>query len=850
MFDKGSDLGKKNDGKEKNEIVQEIGSAGDTHLLQIAVVLLAVVSFFTTANGMSEYIFSGNKAIAYAASAAIQGILLALSMNLPEYLRDIWEKNSSKPDMDEPDASNPDAINPGKSRSKRNKQNKITPGKVALVFFTIVLTGVAIFCSSWFSYIYIAEVIHKDSWGTDSELLVQQNYRSELYDAQEYARTYRIYLEQTLGEKILVVERQAESLQDNMVDFGLDWDEETETYVTNGGAAVAGYMAPVINAMRNVYEEEAPQESRDLAAQTLEDAERNITARMESVQQNLDNLDARITMYNNQISNLTARIRNAEEGTDTTALTDVINNYTRLIGSATQQQTDLQAEYMQLNNALLRLPVYESFLGLNSSTSAISIRSDLMQMQEEFFRPDPDESQLLKTANRIFRSLRNGASTAASGTGSSLSYTELLVQMNQLIQDLTDYAEIKDIETALGDLVTELRTSGFAYVPKTDEAQTEPTGELDPAGSEEPTGSSEPSEPVEPTDSPAPSESVEPTDSPAPSKTADTQRESDQWQKTWGDRIERLKAQISAMPTYSDSGENSTLTSSQVSILRRYDRDESSKTLDDITRRYISSHSAIYQGIIYLQSPYRSLALFALVLAFSFDLAGFIFGVVISGRPQPRSNALSKHDGGLITSVFTAGQPSSVEWSILKTQNQYKVLTGDYERRDDCYYYNVFCNGILEEWEVQVEEAGRVYERGIYNVDIPISPGARLAVEKEHELLFDGQGKGPTDGVLKNCRLWFKDGSLIKEYEEEQKNAQEAETQTSSKGKPETEKERIFIASIDEYVPFHIYSPERGENRTVPASELNERKAVDVDIAVIALGKNGTRVAAVYVIEK
>ena len=223
--------------------------------------------------------------------------------------------------------------------------------------------------------------------------------------------------------------------------------------MTNGGAA-ASYMAPVINAMRAVADDKA-QESRDLAAQAVDDADRNITARMVSVQQNLDALDARITMYNNQITNLTARIRNAEEGTDTTTLTAAINNYTQLIGDATRQQTDLQAEYMQLNNALMRFPVYKSYLGLNSSTSAISIRNALMQMQSEFFKQEPNEALLLDTVASIFDSLRNGAAAAADGTGSSISYTELLVQMNQRIRNLTDYSEIKGIEAALGELITE-----------------------------------------------------------------------------------------------------------------------------------------------------------------------------------------------------------------------------------------------------------------------------------------------------------------------------------------------------------------------------------------------------------
>ena len=64
----------------------------NTDLLRMGVVLLSLVSFFTTANGMKRYIFAENSVISYAASAAIQGILLALSMNLPGYLRGIWAK--------------------------------------------------------------------------------------------------------------------------------------------------------------------------------------------------------------------------------------------------------------------------------------------------------------------------------------------------------------------------------------------------------------------------------------------------------------------------------------------------------------------------------------------------------------------------------------------------------------------------------------------------------------------------------------------------------------------------------------------------------------------------------------
>ena len=74
-----------------------IEGSSSKNLLRIGVVFLAIVSFFTTANGMKGYIFVNNSVIAYSASAAIQGILLALSMNLPGYLLEICKRSGQKP---------------------------------------------------------------------------------------------------------------------------------------------------------------------------------------------------------------------------------------------------------------------------------------------------------------------------------------------------------------------------------------------------------------------------------------------------------------------------------------------------------------------------------------------------------------------------------------------------------------------------------------------------------------------------------------------------------------------------------------------------------------------------------
>lgn len=102
-------------------------------------------------------------------------------------------------------------------------------------------------------------------------------------------------------------------------------------------------------------------------------------------------------------------------------LTNALNNYTRMFETATQEQTALELESTQLDSALARLSVYESLLGLNSSTSAITIRSALLEMQSEFFKQEPDEARLLGIAQDIFQNLRNASNEQTTG-GNAQSY--------------------------------------------------------------------------------------------------------------------------------------------------------------------------------------------------------------------------------------------------------------------------------------------------------------------------------------------------------------------------------------------------------------------------------------------
>jgi len=874
----------------------------NTSLLRIGVIFLALVSFFTTANGMKQYIFKDeNSGVAYAASAAIQCILLALSMNLPRYLRGLWNiGRKEKAGTRAEDESGSKWRRFGVWLWKKVRLLVADVLRLLLCAVLLLLSGVTLFCSSWFSYVFIANVIHQDSWGTDSELLVQQTYRRELYGAQDYARAYRTYLEESVGEDILLLEQQAKGIEDANPNEEVDWQVERDTYASGDGTA-ASYMSPVIDAMKAAMGEDSSEERRDLAATAIRNANQNILDRQAAVQETLDRININLSNYSAQMADVTRRIDNAAPGTDITSLTNSMNRLTQLTNQTIEQQIGLQQESALLDSARSRLAYYESVLGLSNATSSIAIRGALIEMQSEFFKSDPDDQALLDTAITIFDNLRSAANAAENRTDSdAFSYTNLLIQMNRLIQNLTDYSEIKDIEANLNELIAELRTISIGE-PDGSETQASASpaqeGEASPAASGVPPQESE----APPAASGVPPEEGEasPAVSGAPPEAggqptaaagggASTQSASpqnqeqeqetekdDAWKKDWRVRLENLKAQISAMPVYSEAAQEAeaaqtpaqtqtpaaptptpaenvkVMNESQLNLLRSYDRAASSAALDEMIRRYIAERNAIDMGIIYLQSPYWTLAVFALCLAFAFDISGFVFGLVMQGQPEPKKDARGEKEdeeeekpAGRVSVLANRvmDKRGRTKWTVLECLYKYRIFTGEFRHRNDTYFYKVFRDGVQEEWTVSDRLCPTSYGVGIYRlVDGTVGQGddqERGEIgelvggpeDDEQELRFLGQGEGqklePQDGIYKNCTLIYHKGGLFKE---------KSDTYT-------------YLCSVEEYVPVHCYDPHEGERRTFPVKALARKMPITVKTAVVALNESATRVAAIYMI--
>lgn len=735
----------KNGNAGKKIMIPKGANSGD--LIRMAVICLAIVSLYTTAQGMKQYIFDGNN-ISYLASAAIQSILLAMSMGLPGYLNGVW----------------------------KNQWHVVMRLLVCICILT--LTVIIMFCSSFFSYIYIAEFVNKDSWGTESELLVQQTYRKELYQAKDYAHAYRTYLEMDMGEKLLILQQQADEISQNekLDNLNMDWDQERINY-GDVSTSVGVIMAPVIDAMENAMKSSSAQGSREQAAIAVTDAINNVESGKESIQQELDRLDLQINNINLQINSLTRMINNATEETNIESLNNTLNNYVQQRESVTNTQNAKQEEYGQLDAALTRLQIYENRLGLNNSASSISIRNKLLEMQKQFFQNNPDEEQLLDEATSIFDELRNSEIYGED----NLSYTESLVQMNQLILNLKDYSNIKKTESTLESMIEELKSDAAS------ETKDNIQGEED----------------------------------------ADTE-----WEKIWKERLESLRAQISSMPEYMDEyktndNETNILTDSQSGILRTYEKNESTNQLDEMIRMYIEKHNALYQGLIYLNSPYRMLAIFSFVLAVLFDLSGFILGF-ISWSNKNVNSSTNNVVGSVIQQQIESRRDQVAEWSIIPAMNIYMILTGDYEKKDGVFIYQTFENGLPREWLVQDTLP---YICGIYVQDTMVETKGSPVNALEVDIAFAEQTGGPKDGIYLDGYLEYNDGSLLL---------------VKKNGNIEIKK---YLANVNEYVPVHCYSPFKGESQTIPIVEL-ETSQIDAQMIVLALNEMGTRIAAIYIMEK
>lgn len=694
-------------------------NSGVLTLLRICTFLLAAVSFWATAQGMKEYTFPDNWQ-AYAASLGIQGLLLGLNFSFFKF----WD------------------------RCQADFQKAVL----------LILTLIVLFCSSWFSYLYIAEQAYGQSWGTESRLLAQDTYRSELFAADTYLEQYGEEMEQSLTDQIVALYAQATEMDSDKVDIAgnLDWAIERSIY-TQDDFAARDIMLSIIDAMEQATAENTAQDARQQSAEIVESMQATLQNAISSLDTQIAEADASVTRAENSLISAQNRMNNAPVGTDLAPYQNAVNTAARAYDASITRQSELVKQRQDYQTALQRTVYYASVLGMSEEgVSSYFVGANLREIQRELFGTNPDSDRMMALATEIFDRLQSAVDLEVDGTENN-DYQTFLANMNQFVRYLENYRSIKELNSEIQGLTNELSTGMILSLNENNS----------------------------------------------------------NWKTSWRNQFNDLKSKISGLPVYTLMGSNATLES--------FDRAASTRRLDNAIRNYLTDHNPAQQGLIYLYSPYRGIAMFSLFIAFLLDIAAFVTGFIIDRADEANLNSKQENTGNYGNNIGMAHMPPKKEpvwdmnqtlnWNAIPPLNRYTFLTGDHQYLDGTMTYKAIENGKV----IEVEYPDTKLQTGFY-----YWKDSSIYQVRPAELCYKGAPGGPEDGVYENAILRYEDQLLIIVQNTEGKH----------------------LGTVDPYTPVYYLSKDAYES--FPAKEIQNAQGTRI---VISLNQTGTRIIAIYVIK-
>lgn len=395
---------------------KDMAKSGSIYLFRIAAVLLAVVSWWSTAQGMADYVFETGWQ-AKLASLAIQSILLGMSFYILFLLKHFERKR----------------------------------GKVGMVCLTIVV----LLCSSWFSYVYIAGKAYDQAWDTDSQILVQSTYRAELYSASDYAEIYEKNLRDSLTEQVSRLYLQAKQLESTGVQISetLDLDGDRANYGDNDDFAAHNEIAAAIKAMEAAMAEDVSDNILQEATQTVSAMAAQVDTRIENLNEQIEEANDAVDTASDNLQQARNNWENAPADSDTAALQNAYDNAQNNYDTQSAYATSLQAELRDYQTAQSLLQLYQTYLGLASGSTGNQAAVLLRSIQSELLQGDVDVESIETQAVEVFDYLQADESSAE---GDTAAYQTLLIDVDGFIRDVQDYSTLKAARQTLDALIESL----------------------------------------------------------------------------------------------------------------------------------------------------------------------------------------------------------------------------------------------------------------------------------------------------------------------------------------------------------------------------------------------------------
>ena len=255
--------------------------------------------------------------------------------------------------------------------------------------------------------------------------------------------------------------------------------------------------------------------------------------------------------------------------------------------------------------------------------------------------------------------------------------------------------------------------------------------------------------------------------------------------------------------------------------LSSYNRSAASDALDDTIRLYLTNHNAAQQGLIYLASPYRPMAVFSLVLALFLDIAAFVTGILMDGMEQyhkkkdeERTDTETSTEPWSDTDVRESKETQSSAVSPEAHLNRYIYLNGDYVRLGGEITYRAIEDG----QEIEINMAQPDMKAGFY-----VQNEEQWALVQTPQILH--LVSNPQDGIYLNRSIRYQQNAL-------------SITEASSENQYE------FLANVPDNLP--IYQIRNG-TMTIPSLPVYLLPETHGDTLIVALNPAGTVINAIYI---
>lgn len=602
------------------------------------------------------------------------------------------------------------------------------------------------------------------------------------------------------------------------VSQNLDLEADLERYAPEGSSA-REIMQTMITALEPALAIDTPQDVKQLAADTINAMQTTMQSEVSSLNSQIEDANERASSAADSLSRAETRLKNAPDNVDIQPYQDAVNIASQEHKDAITERGSLMRQRQEYQSVLQRSGYYASLLGMSQDgASTYFVGANLKEIQKELFSSSPDSRRMLELAEEIFGRLQSGIDFG--GGAEDAEYQDFIFQMNQFVRSLNNYQALKQSNTDFQELITQLSEGQVLALTNGQVVKT--PDESAPLDAKTPSDAGQLGDVVLPSEgensstenenlSDGVSDNEDNTnvgDVPGGDKierdkdneheTGDTQL----WENEWLTHFNALKAKISGLPTNilqtSGTNEGSTTPLS-------FDRAASTKRLDQGIRNYLTPHNPAQQGIIYLASPYREIAIFSIFLAFLLDISAFITGFIID-KVEASEKGITPQKRKSAPMSFSSN--SKIQTGL----NRYIFLTGDYQFVNGIITYKVIEQGELSE----IECTGNILQSGIY-----LWNGKATFDISNANLLFKGSTGGPQDGVYEKGVLHYESPVLT----------------LSQNGACS------FLGHVDSKTP--VFSISKDHYEVFPTDKIEDLYGNRI---IIALGKEGKTMIGIYII--